>query len=233
MNSPLSSAKFGTTRWTMIQQAASYGLNDESHSYALDLSEWILQYRSPIYAYLRMRRYSREDAEDILQGFLSYVIDKNVLSVVDKEKGKFRSFLLGVLKNYISDQNRYNNALKRGGKFEHVSSDEIEDLVDTTSTPEEIFDKEWAKSILAITQEKLRSEVKEDILLGYLAWNQGEATYQEGADLLGCSLSAFKSKVLKMRRLFQKLLKEEVAQTLPCADEYSVDEEIRVLMSCW
>ena len=228
-----SHAKFGTTRWSLIQQAARYQTSQHHSQTESSIEEWVNQYRSAMYAFLRARKLSREDAEDCLQGFLSYLFEKNLLHKANKEKGKFRSFILGVLKNYVSNISRYKTAQKRGGGKEHIAIEDSDFLQDSHTSPDEIFDREWAKSILSIVQDKLATQIDDEILLEFLSWNQGGRSYQSAADEIGCSLSAFKSKVLRMRRLFQQLLKEEIAQTLSVSDEFAIDEEIRALKSCW
>src|SRR6266496_3692038 len=104
---------FGSTRWTMVLRA---GDSATASAQALNaLSELCQIYWRPLYSFLRKQGYGSEDAKDLTQGFFADLIETRAYAHADREKGRFRSFLLGGLKHFISDARDHRHALKRGG----------------------------------------------------------------------------------------------------------------------
>ena len=112
-------ALFLTTRWTMVSEAGAGDSPDSAEA----LAQLCQAYWFPLYAYVRRAGESKEDAEDITQGFFSHLLDALNLADLDREKGKFRSFLLASLKHYLSNDRDRKRTIKRGGRVTHLPLD--------------------------------------------------------------------------------------------------------------
>ena len=231
---------FATTRWTMIAAAR------DGDSPAADeaLQALCASYWFPLYAYVRRRGYSKEDAEDLTQDFLVRVMDRTGLAVVESGKGKFRAFLLAALKYFLANEKDRTGRLKRGGGATHLPLDWHEadgrfQLADASHpTPDRAFDREWAVTLLERVVEGLRREFVEEgrgerfeALKGFLAAGKGEVPYAEAAPGLGMDEGALRVAVHRLRKRYRALLRQEVARTLD--DPAMVDEEIRALMEAF
>jgi RNA polymerase sigma-70 factor (ECF subfamily) len=198
-------------------------------------------YWFPLYAYLRRKGHSPSEAEDLVQGFFARLLEKDALDAVDRSKGKFRSFLLASLKNFLSNERDKTQAAKRGGGRAMLSLDALDaekryaaQPVDEM-TPERVFDRRWALAVLEQVLARLRQD--------YLARNQAEifsalehlligsdgATYGQIAGQLRMSESAVKVAAHRLRRRYRELLRQEIAQTV--SEPRMVDEEIRQLLA--
>lgn len=231
-------AAFRTTHWSVVLAAG----DDAAAESANALERLCAIYWFPIYTYLRRQNYSRDDAQDLTQSFLAHLLANHRLRTVHPEKGKFRSFLLGSLKNFLANEWNKNNALKRGGQFTLISLDA--DLTEDRfkrepwheATPEKAFERSWAlmllDSVLAGLREEYTAEGKAVLFDGiqiYLSGDKGAVPYAEMAARLDLSESALKMSVLRMRRRFGELLRAEIANTVSQPDE--IDEEIRCLFA--
>ena len=197
-------------------------------------------YWHPLYAYVRAG-YRVEDAQDLTQSFVSHLLSKGALSVADRERGRFRTFLLTALKHYLIDDARRRAAIKRGGgrMMEPLGDDAEEqyrmELADSAS-PDVLYDRGWARAVLAEALARLRLEYASnahgpgfEALKKYI-W--GERSGVACADLgreLGMSEEAVKKAVQRMRRRFGELLREQVGGTL--ITPVDVDDELRYLLS--
>jgi RNA polymerase sigma-70 factor (ECF subfamily) len=197
-------------------------------------------YWYPLYAFLRRQGHSAEDAQDLTQGFFARVLEKDALSHVDPARGRFRSFMLASLKHFVANERVRASALKRGGplpplSFEFETAEgqyrlEPRDEV----TPESLFDRRWALTLLARVLGRIRSEFEKagkaalfDALKGYLTAEETELSYREAAASLGLSEGAVKVAVHRLRRRFRLLLREEIAQTVATPED--VEDEIDYL----
>jgi DNA-directed RNA polymerase specialized sigma24 family protein len=142
--------QFMTTSWSAVFLSA------QSQAPGSDRAreEFCQLYWYPLYAFIRRRGYNEDDAKDLTQGFFLFILDRKALQRATPAKGKFRSFLLGSLKNYLSNVYQHENAIKRGGKIDFVSVD-FSDGEDRYSrepadllTPEKVFDANWAVTLL-------------------------------------------------------------------------------------
>ena len=128
------------------------------------LEELCQSYWFPIYGFLRRWGHDRQDAHDLTQGFFAYLLKQSLLRKADPERGRFRNFLLGVLKNFVSNQQELKDARKRGAQYKIVSIDEqtAEGLYAhepaTDGTPDKIFEQRWALKVLEQAMERLREE---------------------------------------------------------------------------
>lgn len=191
-------------------------------------------YRRPLYSYLRRVGQSSEDAEDLLQGFFLHLIKKNGLLSVDREKGRFRSFLLSSLKNYAISEWHRGHTQKRGGGAKHLSLDlECPDTglklePEDGRSPDRWFDREWAKALVDRVLEDLEREEPEFARWKpFLAMNGGRLPYAEMAARFGISEGAARVAVHRLRKRYRHRLREEIAGTLTEAS--MVDDEIRFL----
>ena len=199
-------------------------------------------YWYPIYAFIRRRGCGPEDAQDLTQEFFSRLLKKNYPAQADPAKGKVRSFLLLTLNHFLADEFDRATTRKRGGGQIFISLDQdvaegryCQELA-AGLTPEKLFERRWAQSLLEQALKRLRAEfgaeTKPDaytILKAFEPGEQATLSYAEAASRLGISESALKSKVHRLRQRHRELVREEIAQTVSTAAE--VDEELRHLMA--
>ena len=198
-------------------------------------------YWPPLYHFLRREGHGPHDAQDLTQEFLSRFLHQDGLDHLKDQRGKFRSFLLTFLKHFLSDQRGRANAQKRGGGQSLVSLDAYEaeergacDLANKLSA-DQIFDQRWARAVMDEAARRLREEYAargktelfeqiKDLQPG----EHGEKCYAEIAAAFGLSEQAMKSAVLRFRRRYAELLRDEIAQTVETPEE--VEAEIQHLM---
>jgi RNA polymerase sigma-70 factor (ECF subfamily) len=183
-----------------------------------------------------------EEAEDLTQTFFAQLLSKNYLASADRERGRFRTFLLGSMNHFLANQWNRDRAQKRGGHCEFISLEQVADpggLVPDPAhywTPERLYERRWAETVLANVLDRLRAEfdgatVKRfEVLKSFLTDFRGTVSYQEAARLLGMTESAIKSAINRLRQRWRELMREEIAQTLQVVTEKEVDEEIRYLI---
>lgn len=231
-------AHFATTRWSLVLAAGADG-SSAAHEALGALCE---TYWYPLYAFLRSRGRSVEDAQDLTQAFFARVLEKRVLLQADPARGRFRSFLLTSLKNFAANERDRDIAKKRGGGVPVVSlefeSAEGRFQMEPASneTPEKMFDRRWALTLLdrvfsRLQAEMVRSgrEAQFDRLKAYLTGDQPQLSYAQTAGDLGMSEGAVKVAVHRLRRHFRDLLRDEIAQTVSSAGD--IDDELRHLWS--
>ena len=225
---------FATTHWSVVLAAG----RSESEHQAAALQQLCNAYWYPLYAYIRWRGHGPEDAQDLAQGFFLQLIEKNWLSGVAPEGARFRSFLLTMLKGFLSNAHDYSQALKRGGGkvFVPLDSDRAEDRLaqepSTNETPEIAFDRRWALAVLAEALERLRNaagaadKVKHfELLHPFLSREPVDGEYAAVAEKLGISPGAVSVAVHRLRQRYRETLRATVADTL--ADAGQVDDEMR------
>ena len=197
-------------------------------------------YWYPLYAYLRRRGYSEHDAEDLVQSFYAFLQEKHGLSKADRDRGKFRTFLLSSLQNFLSHENERARAQKRGGGRELIFLDAMEANEryrlepSDGETPETVFEQRWAHTLLEQTLAGLRADFasrgKQRLFQGlqpFLTAETGETSYQAAADRLGLPLSAVKTSIRRMRLEYRARLREEIGRIV--ASPAEVDDELRYL----
>ena len=199
-------------------------------------------YWPTVYAYLRRRGHDVEAAQDLTQGFFTELLDKKRLKSANRERGRFRSFLLVSVKNFAINEWDRSRAKKRGGGNLPIPLDfpdaepayRLEPREE--QTPETIFERRWAITLLRKVHVRLEQEMGQGVkqqrfarLKPFLTGDvQGEVPYREVAVELQMSESAVKVAVFRLRERFGRLLREEVAHTL--ADPAMIDEEINFLL---
>jgi RNA polymerase sigma-70 factor (ECF subfamily) len=199
-------------------------------------------YWYPIYVYVRRKGHGPEEAQDLTQEFFAQLIAKEHLRLADREKGKFRTFLLAMLDYFLAREWSRAHRQKRGGQFVFISLDQqtpeeryqIEPA--DNDTPEKKFVRHWALAVLEQAMDALESECQQNGK-GALFWEVKEllskerdsATYAEIARRLNMAEGATRMAVLRLRRRYGELLRNEIAQTVSGPEE--VEEEMRYLLS--
>ena len=228
------SSRFPTTRWTLVI-AAGDREQKEARSALVSLCE---TYWYPLYAYLRRRGYPPDQAQDLTQEFFIRLLEGRYLDRADPEKGRFRSFLLVSLKFFVADEEDRLRARKRGGgmlvPMELWSGEERYHREPAHGeTPERIFERRWALSMLDRVMEKLR---KESILHGrtehferlkVFLLGQSDAPYAALARDTNTSEGALKVAIHRLRKRYRELFRLEIADTV--ADPAEVESELRFL----
>lgn len=196
----------------------------------------------PIYAFVRRQGYSPEDAQDLAQGFFEHVLENNVLAHADPERGRFRSFLLGALRHFVSNEARKHRTEKRGGRVTFVSldSDDEDEVrfdreIAHQDSPEKLFERNWAENLLQRAVKALEADYEAAgkahlfrALQPYLAGSANPNSYEELAKQLGMSTGTIAVSVFRMRKRYGDLLRHEIAQTVE--DPADVEQEIRLLL---
>jgi len=214
---------FATTLWTVVL-AAGRGCDATGAQAALDVL--CRTYWYPLYAYVRRKGHSAHDAEDLVQGFLSQLIRLNSLAEIKREKGRFRAFLLASIQHFISDEWRRASAAKRDVR-QTVSWDAMEAESRYSSeqadrlTPERLYDRQWALSLLGGVVRRLREEyVKagKDKLFQHLQpalyGEKNALPYDDIAARTGFSAGSLRVAVHRLRQRYRQLLREEIAHTV-------------------
>src|ERR1017187_1595919 len=228
---------FPTTQWSVVLGA---GADNEAVA-AAALERLCSRYWQPVYVFVRWRGSNPHEAEDLTQTFFAFLLEKETLKKVDKEKGKFRSFLLAALTNFLANQWDKRKALKRGGQRQIISLDDTaeiafnKELLDHQS-PDKIFERQWAMTMVANVLARLKKEYVEggkELLFAKLepelTRESSTKLYSVWADELGLSENALQVALHRLRRRFGELLRSEIAHTLSSPEE--VHDEIRHLFA--
>lgn len=231
--------KFATTRWSVVIAAGADTSSSDADEALATLCE---TYWFPLYGYLRNRGHGAEDAQDLTQAFFARLLEKHSISQADPARGRFRSFLLASLKHFAANERERSSAGKRGGGIPAISlgvadaEGRYQLEASTNETPERIFDRRWASTLLARALSRLEADTSEggkrplfEALRIYLTGDQPELTYAETAARLGMSEGAIKVAVHRLRRKFRDLVRDEIAQTVAAPED--IDDELRHLWS--
>jgi RNA polymerase sigma factor (sigma-70 family) len=225
---------FLTTHWSMVVNAKD-SLSPERDK---ALSQLCQNYWYPLYAFVRRRGHSHEDASDLTQEFFARLIGKHYLRSVDGKLGKFRTFLLTSMTHFLSNEWDRSQAARRGGGCQVLSLDGVEANdryrmePHEPHTPETLYERRWAQTLIAVVVDRLAKETQEnrfEVLKAFLLDDKGSVTYDEAAHQLGMSVAGVTSAIFRMRARFRAMLFEEVADTVESPDE--VEPELRHLLS--
>ncbi|HTB11560.1 MAG TPA: sigma-70 family RNA polymerase sigma factor [Bryobacteraceae bacterium] len=228
------SSDFPTTRWTLVVAAAD-PQRKEARSALVSLCEG---YWYPLYAYLRRRGYHADQAQDLTQEFFIRVLEGRYLDRADPEKGRFRSFILTSLKFFVADEEDRWRAHKRGGGAVlplelSCGEDRYQREPAHDETPERIFERRWALSVLDRVVERLRNEFVQHgrpenferlkmFLLG-----KSEVPYAALAREMNTSEGALKVAIHRLRKRYRELFRQEIADTV--ANPGEIESELRFL----
>ena len=229
---------FATTHWSVVL-AAGQAASPEAEA---ALEKLCRAYWYPLYAYIRRQGHSPHDAQDLTQGFFARLLEKNWAGVADREKGKFRSFLLTALNHFLGDQRDQANALKRGGGKVIISLDEqtaegrlsMEPATDLS--PEKEYEKLWAVTVLQQALSHLREETDKtgrgQMFEGLKPFLEGETRpgdYAAVAAKLGMTANSAAVTVHRLRQRYRELVRAEIANTVASAEE--IEDELRHLFA--
>ncbi len=225
---------FATTHWSVVLAAKDLPATD-----AVAALEQLCQtYWYPLYAYVRHRGHSPEDAQDLTQEFFHRLLKKDYLAQVDAGKGRFRSFLLAAMTHFLSNERDRVRTIKRGGKLTFLPLEEsrleqrYQNGLPTAHSPGEIYERAWVFALLDKVLARLRAETAasrqggrfeelKDVLMG----EKPSAPYARLAAKLGTTEAALKMAVQRLRRRYAMLLREEIASTVPGPED--VEDELR------
>jgi RNA polymerase sigma factor (sigma-70 family) len=234
---PAGRRQFATTRWSVVLAAG----RDDGTRAGRALDELCRSYWPPLYAFARRRGYSVEDAQDLTQEFFARLLSRRDLGRVDPAKGRFRSFLLVSMKNFLANEWHKSHAQKRGG-VPPISIDagtaedwyrrEPADRV----TPERLYERRWALTLLQDALAGLQRDYATDArralfaeLKGMISGELPASGYTDIASRLGMSEGAVKVAAHRLRARYRARLRAEVARTVASSEE--IDEELRFLLS--
>ena len=228
---------FATTHWSIVLAARDGGPGSHGALETLCRIYWY-----PLYAFVRRRGHEAHDAQDMTQEFFARLLKQDFLHAVDPGKGRFRSFLLAAMEHFLAKEWRRVNAIKRGRGVtfiplnEEATEGQYLQLPASSLSPEQIFDQQWATTVLDRVVGRLRDEFVADgkgplfeQLKVFLTGEKRAGGYSELAVRLGTSEAALKMAVSRMRRRYGELLREEIAQTVACPEE--VEVEFRALFA--
>jgi RNA polymerase sigma factor (sigma-70 family) len=233
-------ARFRSTHWNVVLTAAQ----DQTPAGQAALAELYRTYWYPLYSHVRRRGSSPHDAQDLTQGFFLHLLEHHGLAQVEPHKGRFRSFLLASLQNFLSVAHHRERRIKRGGLFKFISLDAetaesrylLEPVDDLVLTVEQIFDARWT---LTLMNEAMRSVQGQYVARGkgktfqtlkdFLPRGRPEkpSSYQEAAMALGVSEAAVNTLIHRLRKQYSVALRREVARTV--SEPAAIDDEIHLL----
>ena len=228
---------FVTTQWTRVLQARG-----ESPEAKAALSDLCTAYYAPVFAFVRRNAPDEDAARDLTQEFFARLLARQGIATLDRQRGRFRSFLLGAVKHFLADMREHDHRLKRGAGEPMESIDPGTDtspglqLADPQApSPAREFDRKWALTLLARALAALAREHeasgKADHFEALKPWLTGDTENISQADAarqLGLNKSAVKVGIHRLRRRFREVIKNEIGQTLN--DRAQVDEELHYLL---
>jgi len=234
----MGASAFPETRWTMILQA---GREDDP---AADeaLAQLCRAYWYPLYAFIRKRGYSTEEARDLTQDFFAHLLENRRFAAADQERGRFRSFLLKSLQRFLADAADRSRAAKRGGgaatlplETEGAETRLAYDL-GHEETPERLFERQWAQSLIARVAADLRGAFDRegraeqfDHLKHFLPGFGGDTSYAQAAGEMGSTEGALKIAVHRLRRRYRDFFHAEISRLV--ADPGDCDAEIQYILN--
>ena len=228
---------FTTTHWSVVLEAQS-----ESPAAQDALEKLCRNYWRPIFNFVQRQGIGLEEAKDVTQGFFADLIEHKSLTAVRREKGRFRSYLLGALKYFLADERRHAMAIKRGKgqrliPLDELSGDERFELEPADPvTAEQIYERRWASTVLERVLSLLKDEYVAagnaalfDSLKQLLPDEPGAPSQADIAGRLGMSDNALRQAFHRFRQRYRLLLREEIAHTV--ATPGDVEDELRHLIA--
>ena len=229
-------ASFATTNWSVVAQSALTDVPEAADA----LAHLCKMYWPPIYSFIRRRGYPPADAQDLTQSFFAFFLRTKAYARTDRLHGKFRSFLLASVKNFLADNWDRNQAIRRGGAYQFLSLDQetAEAFYDAESaadsTAESLFDVRWAKTLTAVALNSLREELRVEgkfklfeQLKGFLTGGSVLPSYEEASARLAIPRATVKTHVHRLRQRYREIVRREIARTVSAPHE--IDDELRYL----
>jgi len=233
-----SGVPFPTTHWSRVVAAGDPSAPEARAA----LAALCAAYWYPLYAFVRRRGHESQEAEDLVQGFFTTLLENDSLATIDRTKGRFRSFLVAACTHFLSNMRDYQRALKRGGGRSIVSIDRLqaEDRYGREPadelTAERLFDRRWATTLLDHVLARLEAEMSFagkaplfEALRPALLGSSEKQSYAHVAAALGCTEGAARGAAHRLRIRYRELLREEIARTID--DTSSIEEEIHDLFA--
>ena len=228
---------FATTQWKLVVASNTDQVSQATARTALE--ELCRTYWYPLYAFIRSRGHSSDDAQDLTQAFFAKIIETNGLATADATRGRFRSYILGALKHFLSHDRAHKQSLKRGGGKVIIEFDALDPESRYQIEPEShddldaTFNRQWAEEMTAVALNALRSEMQvsnkqtlfdslKNTLTGY------EVDRAKVAAELGMTEGAVKVAVHRLRTRYRELLRRAIEQTVNDPDE--IDDEMQQLV---
>ena len=239
MKGPPGPREFATTHWSLVMATKP---NEASESRARKaLEELCRTYWYPLYAFVRYRGYSSDDAQDLTQAFFARIIEAGGFASADPERGRFRSYLLGAMKHFLANEWHRAQTQKRGGQVQFIEWDALDPEAryagapKQSDNPEHLFDREWALETVAGALQALKHEMAKAGKIGHFEalksslTGKDELPREEIAARLGMSEGAVKVAVHRLRQRYRKLLRAAIAETV--SNETDLDDEMRYLVT--
>jgi RNA polymerase sigma-70 factor (ECF subfamily) len=238
MKDPPGPRHFATTHWSLVGAARP---DEASQTRArIALEELCRAYWYPLYAFVRSRGYSAVDAQDLTQAFFARFIETDGFASAEKQRGRFRSYLLGTMKHFLANEWHRAQTLKRGGNVQFIEFDALDPEAryagasEQSDSPELLFDREWALQIVAGALQELREEMAKagrseqfEALKGSLT-GEDQPPRDQIAARLNMNEGAVKVAVHRLRQRYRNLLRAAIAETV--SNEADLDDEMRYLI---
>jgi DNA-directed RNA polymerase specialized sigma24 family protein len=231
-------AQFATTRWSVVLAA---GDRESAVAHAA-LADLCAAYWHPLYAFVRRLGYNQEQSQDLTQEFFTRLLEKDFLKAVDRERGKFRTFLLASFRHFVANEHDRATAQKRGGgkpvlSLDFQVSEERNHLEPShTLTAEKLYERRWALALLELALGRLRREFASggrdalfDALKVFLTGEKAEVSHEQLARRLGMTGGAITVAIHRLRQRYRELLRDEIGRTVE--DPAEIDGEIRDLFA--
>jgi|SRR5271157_129856 len=235
--SELTGRRFPTTAWSVVLAAGR-----DSNSAQAALARLCEAYWYSVYAYIRHRGYTSQDTEDLTQQFFAHLLEKHLVQAARPDRGRFRSFLLASVRNFLANEWDRAHAGKRGGAAVALPLDFVAAEgryaaeLSNQLTPEKLFERGWALALLEHVLVRLRSEFEAtgrthrfELMKSFLDSEPSESSYTRLAAGLETSEGAARVAVYRLRSRYRELLCEEISEIVASPDE--VEDEIRHLLA--
>lgn len=230
--------EFRSTHWSVVLAAGDSSARETTAA----LEKLCRAYWYPLYAFVRRQGWDEHDSQDLTQAFFAYLLEKKGVARADPQKGKFRSFLLASLTNFLNNERDKRQRLKRGGGLEIVPLDvepgEARYRAEPAAgdTPERQFERQWAQTVVEAAVAKLQQEFASGgqadrflVLKDFLMGDAETLSYADAGAKLGLSVPAVTSAIHRFRGRFREMFRDEIANTLE--NPQNTEEEIRYLLA--
>ncbi|HXI14425.1 MAG TPA: sigma-70 family RNA polymerase sigma factor [Thermoanaerobaculia bacterium] len=229
--------RFATTQWTLVLAAGKRGSPEAEEA----LARLCSLYWYPIFAFVRRHGHSLEEAQDLTQSFFTRLIEKEDFAAADRDRGRFRTFLLTACQHFLLNEHDRRHAIKRGGHSAAIPIDiataeeRYQRSLMHAETPERLYQRQWCLTLLASVLDTVQGNYRSagndrlfERLRGFLTMDDAAGTHADAADDLGMTPAAVKVAVHRLRRRYRDALLRRVAETVD-SDE-AIDDEIRYLL---
>ncbi len=230
--------RFATTHWSLVNAAKP---NEMSQTRVREALEKLCRaYWYPLYAFVRRRGYSANDAQDLTQAFFAHIIETGGFASADHSRGRFRSYLLGAMKHFLVNEWHRGQAQKRGGHVKFIEWDSLATesryagISKQSDDPEYLFERQWAletinRALKALQEEMVQEgKIKQFEVLKDCLDGQQELSNEQIATKTGMSKGAVKVAVHRLRKRYRQLLRAVIAETVTNEDD--LNDEMRYLV---